>query len=256
MQQHVEAIEAVMRRAFPEAEVDAWDGHAVAISCAVGDTRMLLSAKTEDGGQTLLVEASPLEAFGFSSAGTGCRVTVPLDGGYEYNDTMHWRFQGARLPHAPPLVGALAEIASEYFALEALGSRIAEWMGCAFPEAEVTRTPHMVSLAFQGVRDQVAIHAVLGDFDEPRGPIGVYFAPEHVFQPLMDCDTRHEQMLLGHTCHTSVELPFDFERRCRWRPRFMAVFLGADPDCCGELRALVNGLSAIASDCFFERRPS
>jgi hypothetical protein len=36
----------------------------------------------------------------------------------------------------------------------------------------------------------------------------------------------------------------------------MAVFLGADPDCCGELRALVNGISAIASDCFFERRPS
>jgi hypothetical protein len=128
----------------------------------------------------------------------------------------------------------------------------------AFPEAEVTRSPHMVSLAFRDPHtgEQVAIHAVLGDFDEPRGAIGVYFAPEHAFEKLVDYVAGHEQMLLGHPCHRDAQLPFDFERRCRWTPRFMAVFLGAEPHCCEEVLAFVDGLAVIASDHFFDLSPT
>jgi hypothetical protein len=215
-----------MSRAFPDGEIGSFNGQSIDVGYRGRDVGVSVKASILNDG-SLRVTAHPAEVFA-SRLGSGGLI----EHGAECDESISWSFERSRQVEAVRLTEGLAKIASDFFQLEALGTRIAERFCEVFPEATVVTGVHVVSLFFRGYHGEcVYIKAELGDVEDARGDMAVYFGPEDVFPTvngttLLDCED------MPHGC--------------------VGAFFRADA---GGVLAFVEGLAGLASRHFFERLP-
>lgn len=242
----------VMSRAFPEGRIVPFNGRILTVEHQGRDLTAQVSASISETG-ALKVAARPIAVLEPRLRFHGWDMSVQLDDGRRFHhgseeaECVTWGFERGCQGDAVRLTEGLAKIVSDYFGLEALGTRIAARFGEVFPEATVATAERMASLHFKGFHGAtVRIKAELGGVDDDRGDIAVYFGPADVFRPFVTKTGFLDDtiMLLGRQCYDRFLDCEEIPNEC------MGGFFRADDP--GVL-AFAEGLADIASQHFFVR---